>query len=697
MDDVATLETVNPIRISKCLRRLAHACLVIGPMMVFAVLVFARGGAFLTSRSVLWLILIAVAFIQTLRGILSKKDTIKTPLDVFVFLLCIFFGAAIFYSYSPARSWLEFNNILACALAFVLVSQAIRDERDSLLFTRTVVAVGLFFAVQSIYLAISGVPGVVFVEETRIRLLGPFGYANIFAIFLVMVIPLAVHLAAISKTRLEEACMVCVSVVLLLALGLTYSRGAILTALGVLVVMLVMVPSSRRLRYLKDVALILVPILLLADSASRSAFVAATGGSSSDHKQALISFFMILFTIMGSAGLSVALAHKTTNSSAKSIRKLVYVLASILVIYGVAFVISTSSKLLYQGVKDSAPASVRVRSQSEGERTQAQVQNLLSLSDQQQPQRIDRLWLWRLSAKSIKERPLLGTGPGTFTLRFLALRDKPREVIDPHNMYLRLLTEVGIIGFLPLAAILGVFFFLLAQLMIKSSKTEPDSPIPAYAAGVFGFLAHSAIDTEWTFPAMVMLFFIYLGVIYARQGIRNGASVVKSVLVVLVSAIAFLSVLLPLLSEQMLVAGREEMKKLHWQHAQQKFIQAKSFNPASPAAHAELAGLYRTRYHITKDSSYLKLSEKEYLEALQLDSHDPTRYLQLGEFLTVECRDLYRALGYFKKAAELDPLDPTPYLRLKDIYAALGEFEKAKQAELDGNHRNWMWSEVLKP
>jgi hypothetical protein len=688
---------MNSIRILRQLNWLANSALLISPLLVLAVLVSVRGGALTSLRSILWLILVSLVLVQSFYLILSRKETARTPVDIFVLLLCVFYAAGFFYSYSPERSWTELNNVLAYALVFVFVSQAIRSKTESILFTRTIVAIGLFFALHNIYLAISGVPGAIFIEETRIRLLGPFGYANIFAVFVVMIAPLAIHLTAVAKNRIEEICMACVSGLLVFAVALTYSRGAIIAGIGVLAVMLIMAPKSSRLRYLKDLALIVIPVLLFADSLGKSTFTATTEMSKAGYSEGLRYFYITISAMLSSTALTVGLAHETRTGSASGTRKLAFILPSILLIYGLAFLFGTYNRATYQGVRRESLETRQSGLQSRGKGTQTQTQNLLSLADQAQPQRVDRIWLWRLSIESIKERPFFGTGPGTFTLSFLARRDRPREAIDPHNMYLRLLTEVGIIGFLPFAAVLVVLFLLVGKLILKSTDLGRDSPVPAYAAGSLGFLAHSAIDTEWTFPAIVLLFFIYLGFVSSANRMRGRTSTIKLLSVALASLVAFLLILSPLQSERMLAAGKAEIKKLNFKKAQRRFIRAKMYNPVSATAYAELARLYQTMYHLSGSTNYLKLSEKEYSGALSRDSHSAMRYLQFGEFLFVEYKDQSRALGFFKKAAVLDPLDPTPYLRMKDIYLASGDFDKAKQAELDGNHRNWLWGQVLMP
>ncbi|MBI4743693.1 MAG: O-antigen ligase family protein [Actinobacteria bacterium] len=559
----------------EALSRLTRLLMILGFLTIFVILVYLRGGALLHHRSPLWLILIFLVFIQTIFLALKKKNIATTPLGLPILLLCVVYGIFIFYSYAPEKSWLEFNNILIYALVFFFISHVIQDKTDAHLFTYSIVLIGLMFVLQSLYSLIFKIPGAVFIEEGRIRILGAFGYANIFGIFLVMILPLAVYLIRISKSQWMELFIACIASLIIIS------------------------PKEIRFHYTTNVISFVVPAVFFLDKIGQSAFFIAASASGLHYRFALFSFFLLIFGSLLSTVFSVIISRKMRDRSNHIIKGLMY----ILVVNIIVFVIFGS--FLTKRFIDS---NIRIGGKS---KQQLQTENLLSLANQQQPQISDRLSFWSLSIESIKENPLWGTGPGTFYLNLLIRQRKPRVAVDPHNLYLRLLSELGILGFLPIAVILVLFMSLTTSLLTRKIKIETNSPIPAYTAGALGFLVHSSIDMEWIFPAVILLFFSYLGFIYSQYNVQSTPGLgtiytigqiksmtkkgyqesgthhqigtafckIKYFLVLFICIIAFLSVLLPFNSERLLVSGKKDREDLSWKSAIQKIDRAKMFNP----------------------------------------------------------------------------------------------------------------------
>ncbi|MBI4744135.1 MAG: hypothetical protein HY776_04885 [Actinobacteria bacterium] len=146
-----------------------------------------------------------------------------------------------------------------------------------------------------------------------------------------------------------------------------------------------------------------------------------------------------------------------------------------------------------------------------------------------------------------------------------------------------------------------------------------------------------------------------------------------------------------------MVSGKKDREDLSWKSAIQKIDRAKMFNPLSADVRAELGSLYQTLYHVSAKSNYLKLAEREYKDALRLDSYNSARYLQLGEFFFTERKSPGKAASYYRKASTLDPYNPIPHVRLSNIYSLLGEFDKARKEESEGNRLNSLWNRIMKP
>ena len=128
----------------------------------------------------------------------------------------------------------------------------------------------------------------------------------------------------------------------------------------------------------------------------------------------------------------------------------------------------------------------------------------------------ERLRLWNGAFLMIKQHPFLGFGVNTYTKNFPHYKpqDYP-DVIYPHNSYLHMATEIGLVG-------LGLFFtfIILASIYIGSCfKLMPEdwmgSAAKGLSVGLLGFLIHSAVDTHLYSVNLAVMFYLLLGLCIA--------------------------------------------------------------------------------------------------------------------------------------------------------------------------------------
>jgi len=134
-----------------------------------------------------------------------------------------------------------------------------------------------------------------------------------------------------------------------------------------------------------------------------------------------------------------------------------------------------------------------------------------------------RIAIWKFTIPMIKERPLFGSGIGTFkynTLRYQAKffdqvenrRFYPYGIADKaHNEYLQIVAEVGIFG-------LGIFLWIIFSYFnhgIKLLKRLKDKYKQGIIIGLMGSVTAFLIDSFLWFPlhlpATVVLFWLALG------------------------------------------------------------------------------------------------------------------------------------------------------------------------------------------
>lgn len=109
-----------------------------------------------------------------------------------------------------------------------------------------------------------------------------------------------------------------------------------------------------------------------------------------------------------------------------------------------------------------------------------------------------RISYWKETAKIIGQHPLMGVGPGNFSLK---------ETRAAHNSYLQIWAEMGILGLLSWLMIVFVF--------IKSGIKNLYSGNSYYSLGILMsglfFLTHNLIDFSFFISQSAFLFWIVLG------------------------------------------------------------------------------------------------------------------------------------------------------------------------------------------
>jgi len=105
--------------------------------------------------------------------------------------------------------------------------------------------------------------------------------------------------------------------------------------------------------------------------------------------------------------------------------------------------------------------------------------NMLQLGDSGSLRRIE---IWQLTIQMLKDYPLLGCGLGAFPIVFLPLAELHYwfPVSNPHNAYLMLYTDMGILG--ALTAFLA--FTILMITMVKLWKRPRNQPVYGMAVGI---------------------------------------------------------------------------------------------------------------------------------------------------------------------------------------------------------------------
>lgn len=123
--------------------------------------------------------------------------------------------------------------------------------------------------------------------------------------------------------------------------------------------------------------------------------------------------------------------------------------------------------------------------------------------------------LWQVAWQVYQEHPALGVGADNYLVEWQYLRPSAFAVRQPHNLYLRLLAELGIPGLLlflaPVAVVVGAGAVRLWRRPWETGRPAERAAFAALLAACTYFLVHDSVEWLWNFPALAGAFFVLLG------------------------------------------------------------------------------------------------------------------------------------------------------------------------------------------
>ncbi len=128
-----------------------------------------------------------------------------------------------------------------------------------------------------------------------------------------------------------------------------------------------------------------------------------------------------------------------------------------------------------------------------------------------------RIELWRKALYLIKESKCIGSGVNTFSF-FTHQYDIFAGNEYPHNSYLHMIVEIGVIGTASFLLILTLFFRKCFAVL----KEKKDVILLGFTCGIFSYIIHSFFDTHLYSMPMAILFWYVLGASVGRIRFLEG-------------------------------------------------------------------------------------------------------------------------------------------------------------------------------
>jgi hypothetical protein len=333
------------------------------------------------------------------------------------------------------------------------------------------------------------------------RLEAPLGYWNALGIFTVMGLLLSLGFAARGRRPLVRGLAGVTTVVLLPTMYFTFSRGAWISLVVAVVVLIAL--DRRRLQMITTMLIVAPWPLLAVWSASRTPALTTTTSSAASataagHRYALI--VVILAAVAGLAAYALALGSPRIRIPRATERAYAAVLG--LVAVGILLAVfarfgspAQITRHVYNGFvgQSSPPAATNLN------------QRLFNLSAGL------RIPQWKVAWHDYVSHSLLGSGAGTYARYWNQFRPVGLKVANAHNLYLETLAELGPIGLVLLVIALGAP--LVAAIRARRHALVAPA-IAAYAA----FLIHAAVDWDWQMPAVTLVALFCATAVIASQG-----------------------------------------------------------------------------------------------------------------------------------------------------------------------------------
>jgi O-antigen ligase len=390
-------------------------------------------------------------------------------------LLSLLTGLSALWSIAPAASLLEAQRTLlylATAAALLLLLRG-GDARA---------VVGAVTASVTIVSAAALIDRLVAVNPLPYqRLGGPVGYWNTLGVLAAAGVCLAVSLVAHERHRAVRAAAGGAVPMLVAALYLTFSRGS--WAALVIGLAVTAATDARRRELAGAVAATALPgAVVVGCGALADALTTPVAPQAAVEGDAHRYAVAIVLACAASAALAVLAPRLGARLPRFSFRRVA--VPALLCAAAIAVLVAGGPRPLATGAArafDAPPPDTSAGLNS----------HVVSLSGSVRGQ------LWKVAASSFADRPLAGSGAGTYGRLWVMKRDQVVRMEDAHSLYLETLAELGVIGFIVLVAVLAIPL-IAARRVLRSAY------VPALVGTYLALLAHAAIDWDWEMPVVIV-------------------------------------------------------------------------------------------------------------------------------------------------------------------------------------------------
>ena len=482
--------------------------------------IFANGATSLPNEARLQIAIATLALVSLAGLLFSPRVRLRAPLRAFggIALLVLFAawcGFSLTWAIAPDLSWVQLNRwigyVLVAALAMVVGSSVREAPRRAAIGFLVVAGAVAAYALGGKMLPWIEIPGVVDLDHTAdfSRLRAPVGYWNALGLVCVLAAPVAVRLAADPEASLRaRRAGVLVLPLLLVTLGLTYSRGGILALLAALALLIAIGPDRLRLAAYAGLGVAAaVPAYLVAVVRDD---LTTDGLRMVERADDGLILFAALIVGMVAAALAASRLRRVDERLELGERgRRILNARTALAAAGAALLIAVGALAVSE---DGVTGTI-----------EREWQDFTSTKydPQTDPSRVLRAnsgnrWVWwREAVGAFSDEPLKGWGAGSFPYVHKLYRDDELEVRQPHSVPLQFLSETGIVGgLLALGGLALLAWAAAARLRVTEGRERQYTAVLVSSALAWGL--HMWFDWDADIPGVTLPLLAVLGVLAAR-------------------------------------------------------------------------------------------------------------------------------------------------------------------------------------
>ncbi|MEA2479652.1 MAG: hypothetical protein QOJ07_1574 [Thermoleophilaceae bacterium] len=490
----------------------------------FAAVAFvAKGGQVIGSASLVELLLIAgCGLLATAAIVWGREGGLSGTITLALFgVLAALTALSVTWSITPDASWIETNRTIAYLAVFAAALGAARLAPEGWLVLLRGLLIGA--AAIVIYALASRVwPASIAPDELYSRLAQPFSYWNALGVTAALAVPPAIWLGARRSGHAAfNALAYPLLALILVALFLSFSRGAIAAAAIGSILWLAIVPLRlRSVTVLAVSGAFAAPVLLWA--LTKRAFTESQVPLPVRERVAtdfgVLLLVMIVLTLAAGLTLGFRIARDAPSATARlrfgGAMAAIALIAPIVMFAGIV----SSDRGIDARVSDFTNPKAAPPAAAGADRFTTASSS--------------RAQYWKQSRQIFSDHPLLGTGAGTFGTARLRYRPDAQVARQAHGFLPQTMSDLGIAGLI-VALLLLAAWLIAAARATGLRRRDRGSPWPPERVGLVALTAtavvfgiHSAIDWTWFVPGPAVMALAAAGYVAGtrRPGVEGVAA-----------------------------------------------------------------------------------------------------------------------------------------------------------------------------